>query len=322
MQKPYLISSDLDYSLSISPAAGPVYAERMVWPTLRFDEVFGFESAAIVTEKWMVVDNRLSERECELLVAAIMANPERSFVLKVIDPYYEWCRGHWYYKMLFDVAKRPNVWFLTPYQPAELVSDLDRVSGGNRMAVIPYPYPADVEQPLGGERKPRVLFSGNQHRDVYPFRFQFGQLAKWWPPARRQVETLGHPGYPDIGQERKHEQIGKRYVEHLAGYMFMFVSPSRCRLEFLKYGECAAAGCLPIGALPRGLPEEAARAFVELDFDSVFRLERSLRHVFQMPPDEISNRISVYRESFQAERNSSVLNDRLRQFLDAALLST
>ena len=270
------------------------------------------------SEGWTVVDNRLSERECELLVAAIEANPETPFVLKVIDPYYEWCRDHWYYRMLFAVARCPNVRFLSPYVPAELVADLDRASGGDRLVVIPYAYPADVEQPAGGDRKPRVIFSGSQHRAVYPFRYQFDRLATWWPPVGRRVEVLEHPGYPDIGQEQKHERVGARYVEHLSRYAFMFVSPSRCRLEFLKYGECAAAGCLPLGTLPNGLPAEAAEAFVELDFGSVFRLERSTRRALQMPVDEVEARARAYRDAMRTHRDPALLNEAL----DASLAAT
>ena len=315
----YVLSSDLDYRQSISPAAGPVYAERMGWPTLRFDDVFGSGGEVIETEGWMVVDNRLSERECEILEDAIAANPEALFLLKVIDPYYEWCRDHWYYRMLFAVALRPNVWFLSPYVPAELVADLDRASGGHRLVVVPYPYPADVEQPAAGDRTPSVIFSGNQHRAVYPFRYQFGRLATWWPPVGRRVDVLEHPGYPDIGQEQKHQTVGARYAEHLARYAFMFISPSRCRLEFLKYGECAAAGCVPLGALPRGLPVEAVEAFVELDFGNAFRLERSVRRALQMTSDEARDRASRYRDAMRSHRDAAVLNELLDAFLASAV---
>ena len=318
VQKRYLLSSDFDYDRSISPAAGPVYAGRMGWPTVWFDEVIGRGAVADVAG-WTIVDNRLSERECDLLVEAIEANPKVPFLLKVIDPYYEWCRDHWYYRMLFTVARRPNVWFLSPYEPDELVADLDRASGGDRLVVVPYAYPSDVEQPAGGDRKPSVIFSGNQHRDAYPFRYQFGRLAKWWPPVGRRVEVLEHPGYPDIGQKQKHQQIGSRYVEHLARYAFMFVSPSRCRLEFLKYGECAAAGCMPLGVLPRGFPQAAAEALVELDYSSTFRLERSIRHALQMPSDEVEARAASYRSAMKMSRNPALLNRKLDAFLHTAV---
>ncbi|MEP0548299.1 MAG: hypothetical protein ABJF88_15285 [Rhodothermales bacterium] len=318
MKKQYVISSDLDYSQSISPAAGPVYAERMGWPVLSFDEAFGSEFEILCSEGWTVVDNRLSERECEILTASIEANPEMPFVLKAIDPYYEWCRDHWYYRMLFAVARRPNVYFLSPYVPAEVVADLDRASGGDRLVVVPYAYPADVEQPAGGGRKQQVIFSGNQLRTVYPFRYQFDRIATWWPPLGRHVDVLEHPGYPDIGEEQKHEQIGARYIEHLARYAFMFVSPSRCRLEFLKYGECAAAGCVPIGVLPRGFPADATEAFVQLDFDNVFRLERSTRRAIQTPADEIEARARAYRDAMRSRRSASVLNEQLDAFLASA----
>lgn len=312
VQKRYLISSDLDYGRTISPAAGPTYAERMGWPVVEFD------SAGYGSGGWTIVDNRLSERECEAMPAIVDANGDSHFVFKVIDPYVEWCRDHWYYQMLFELARRPNVWFLSPYVPAEVVADLDRASGG-RLVVVPYPYPADVEQATTGERRSKVLFSGGRHRAVYPFRYQFDRLARWWPPVGRNVDVLEHPGYPDIGQEQKHEKVGAKYVAYLAEYAFMFVSPSRCRLEFLKYGECAAAGCVPVGVLPNGLPADAAEAFVELDFSSVFRLERSIRRALQMPSDEVASRAAAYRTAMRRERSASVLNADLDAFLSSAI---
>ena len=130
---------------------------------------------------------------------------------------------------------------------------------------------------------------------------------------------LEHPGYPDIGHEQKHEQIGARYVKHLARYAFMFVSPSRCRLEFLKYGECAAAGCVPLGVLPRGFPRAAAEAFVELDFSSTFRLERSVRRALQMPADEVRDRARAYRAALRTARDAAALNETLDAFLASAV---
>lgn len=312
VQKRYLISSDLDYGQTISPAAGPTYAERMGWPVVEFDE------AEYRSGEWTIVDNRLSERECEAMPGIVDGHGESLFVFKVIDPYYEWCRDHWYYRMLFEMARKPNVWFLSPYVPAEVVADLDRASGG-RLAVIPYPYPADVEQATSGEKRPKMLFSGGQHRAVYPFRYQFDRLARWWPPVGRHVDVLEHPGYPDIGQEQKHEKVGAKYVAYLAEYAFMFVSPSRCRLEFLKYGECAAAGCLPVGVLPNGLPTDAAEAFVELDFSSVFQLERSVRRALQVPSGEVASRAAAYRAAMQRERSASALNATLDAFLSSAI---
>ena len=324
-RKTYLMSSDLDYALMISPAAGPTYAKRMGWATVDVDTLTrGKEPASLreaTGEGAVIVDNRITERECHALVEHLNCDTETPFLFRVIDPYYEWCRDHWYYRMLFAVAERPNVGFITPYTPAELVAELGQASGRDRLLVVPYPYPEDIEQPLDDDRRPDIIFSGNQHRRVYPFRFAFGQLSTWWPPVRLRVDGLEHPGYPDIGHEQRHEIVGALYVARLAQYMYMFVSPSRCRLEFLKYGECAAAGCLPIGALPNGLPQEAAVAFVELDFRSAFRLERSIRRSLQMPSNEARVRASAYRETMKVERSAKVLNELVDEFLSGSTLA-
>ena len=308
----YMLSEDMDYSRSISPAAGPVYAARMGWTTASLGDVEERESG------WVAVDNRLSEPECEALIDLVARKPDVRFLVKVIDPYEEWCRGHHYYRALFRLKDLPNVSFLSPYVPKEVVKDLEQASGRGRLVVVPYPYPVEheVDVPLD-DRQRDVIFSGNQHPHVYPYRHRFRRAVTWWPPLRRRVATLEHPGYPDIGHEQQHDKIGDRYVAHLSQHTHMFLSPSRCHLEFLKYGECAAAGCLPMGALPDGLHPDIAAPFVQLDFDGLHRLVRSARRALEMPRDEVEARATAYREAYRRHRSSRVLNAKVAEFVGA-----
>ncbi len=73
------------------------------------------------------------------------------------------------------------------------------------------------------------------------------------PRYRRNFDLLEHPGYPNIGEQLRHNLIFDKFVKFIGGYKYFFVDPSRADLEFLKYTECAYAGCLPVGTARRQL---------------------------------------------------------------------
>lgn len=315
INKLYVLSSEFDYNVIVSPCTGPDFARRMSLPCTTFDDVRA--NIAGLRDYWLIIDTRMTDAESVVLGDVIRANPEVRFVLDVIDP----GNGHMrrrYYQLLLEVAREPNAWFMTPYVPNGVVAELDRASGGRRLAVIPYPYQEDVERPLGGERRRQIILSGAQNRAVYPLRRRMKKLAQWHPLVARQVSRLPHPGYPDVGQIKKHDIIGHRYVEHLAGFTHMFVCSSIFRLEFLKYGECAAAGCVPVGERPYGFEPDMAEPFFELDFSGWLSLARSIRNALQMPADEVEDRARRYRDAYRRHRNATVLNQRLDDFLRSA----
>lgn len=76
---------------------------------------------------------------------------------------------------------------------------------------------------------------------------------------------------------------------------------------------------MPLGVLPRGFPQAAAEALVELDYSSTFRLERSIRHALQMPSDEVEARAASYRSAMKMSRNPALLNRKLDAFLHTAV---
>jgi hypothetical protein len=310
MKKIYLLSNGFDYSKMVSSASGPEQAERNGWETDSLSNVSDH------LEKWILIDNRLTEKECKRVPEVVQKHRSTPFCFVVIDPYEEWCRDHWYYRLLFRLAGEENVFFLSKYTPDEVVEDIRRQSGADKMVVLPYPYPREQEVSTPWEVKDaKVFFSGNQNANVYPYRHKFNNVSRYWPFANSKVSKLEHPGYPDIGENKKHNIVGKKYVKEISNHQFMFISPSRCHLEFLKYGECAAAGSVPVGVPPEGFTPEMRAPFVELDFTNYLSLIRSMHALFAMSEEERASRAKEYRQAMKKYRSVDRINEKLNSFI-------
>lgn len=305
--KVYFLSNDFDYSKLIARDAGPGYAESFGWPQAHLRDMARFQAAV------NIIDNRLTAAECAALEAYITSHPRTLFLLKVVDPYYEWCQTHWYYQFLFRVKDLAQVFFLTPYWPREVVQDLDLATLQQKMVWIPYPFDDQFALPqVQTERRRKIVFSGNQHPQVYPYRYRFRRAVKRNPLLWSALHTLPHPGYADIGQQHRHQVIGAQYLDYLSGFRFMFVSPSRCGLEFLKYGECAYAACVPVGKAPDSFSARVKEFFVELDFD---RIGQSVGRLLTMSETEVEQRAAGYRQVLWQERRADDWNAYLDGFL-------
>lgn len=312
MKKVYLVSDNFDYNKTIAPDVGPEQAKRNEWKT---DYLSNYSNHV---GEWIIVDNRLTGEELSKVAKIVKEYRKNPFQFVIVDPFEEWCRGYSYYQFLFEICNKKNVFFLSKYTPDEVAEDVRQRAGYDKMVVVPYPYPEMQEVHISwSDKKDKIFFSGNQDANVYPYRHKFGNASKYWPPARSRVSKLQHPGYPDDGQEKKHNVTGDKYVERIAHHQFMFISPSRCHLEFLKYGECAAAGSVPVGAVPDGFNEAMANPFVELDFSSYFRLIRSIHRLFDMSEEERVDRAEAYREAVKKYRSPDRLNRRLDDFIEA-----
>ncbi|RYZ48609.1 MAG: hypothetical protein EOP49_18275, partial [Sphingobacteriales bacterium] len=233
----YLVSGALDYTLLICPDAGPAYAQSFGWK----HDSFGRITFYLNREYVLFIDTRLNAEEYECLYSYIVANPETEFVLTVTDPCFEQCIDKPLYKLLFRCVHLANVRILSRYQPAELLQFLYNLVGEQRMLTLNYPYILNKENEMSSKRKHRIVLSGALGRTVYPERYVFWRTVSrsvW----RLKVDVLSHPGYPDVGMELAHNIFDDSYIRHLAGYHFMFIGPSRCDLELLKYTECAYAG--------------------------------------------------------------------------------
>lgn len=308
----YLVSSTFDYDATICTDYGPAYGRHMGW------SVAGLDDAETVVDDMPVVlvDTRYDEAECERLKALVRAHRETTFGFSVIDPFH-WVVERPYPAMLFELKHEPNVFFLSRYRPKEVVQDLIDGAGPEKLVVIPYAY-VPPAQPINGfeQRHWRLIHSGRHNASKYPYRQTVYRLHKWIRPFRSYVDVLSHPGYPDAGETLQHDVVGDEYIEFLAGYAFMSVTPSRLHLEFLKYRECAMAGCVPIGIPPDGFPDALCEPFVNLSpggpLSAAFYLTRGLA----MSNAEAEDRARKYRDAYRTHRSPDVLNAKLDAFLD------
>lgn len=246
----YIISSSLDYQKLICKDAGPAYAETMGWDIITYTKDISFSS-----DNLYIIDNRISLEECRQFTIIISNNAAIQFIVKIVDPYFEH-KDHYYYQWLKEIIQNKNVRLLTVYEPKEFTAYLSKASV---LPIIynPYPYQKKEEVPLDhySKRKNRILISGAVNSEIYPVR------SSIWAASTRSVsrlfyDTLKHPGYAEINNtNRQHNIIGAEYVKYLAQYKFMLLCGSRCKIELLKFQECAYAGCLPFGEAPTSLQE-------------------------------------------------------------------
>ncbi len=310
LHKQYFLSSRFDYSLFYYSDGGPMYADDMGWQALRFDDI----EAARPTVS--LVDLKLVPEEQSALASLIERSPSRLFMLTVSDPYLHHAESP-YYRFLLDMARHPNVVYLSKYQPLLFTGQLrDRV-GPDRFFVCHHPYVATraVAGP-GGPRRRRVLFSGAMNESIYPERLRLHQLRRRNPALRLMVAPLEHPGYPDVGDRLKHPIVGEAYLRLLATYRFMFLSGSRFELEFLKYRECGYAGCVPVGFAPATFADDLRECVQPLDLT---RPVRSLFALLRRPEAELVAVAARFAELQARDRAPSLLNARLDAFCAAYL---
>ena len=92
----------------------------------------------------------------------------------------------------------------------------------------------------------------------------------------------------------------------------MFLGPSRANAEFLKFTECAYAGCAPIGHMPNRFPSSARDVFLDLGKFRDLRLDQVLATFSQ---DEIVARATQYRDAMKKCRNKNLLKNRLQEWI-------
>lgn len=254
----YILSDNLDYSLLICDDAGYGYSNSMGWRPVRLNEV------KISANEVFVVDNRLTADEVARLKAIIHEHINTIFLLKVVDPFNEH-EGHHYYGFLSKMCGCLNTFLLSVYTPAELTVALaDKYKG--RFIHLPYPYL--VEKEIENKQKAnKIIISGSLNEQIYPYRY-----AIWKKVTRSWLrlfffDILKHPGYAEMSASKKHSHsiIGETFVEYLSQYKYMLLCPSRTGVEFLKYNECAYAGCMPVGEPPLSYPGEIRKLFLPLN---------------------------------------------------------
>ena len=314
-----IVSSVLDHSLLIARDHGPRYAESLGIPWAPTTELPDLADAAVIIESTIN-----SEEE----VAAVRRALERHsapILLKIVDPYWSsttrrpmpWQRDRRsaFARLVEDYCNRPNVGILSVYQPAEWLADI--VARKNpTLLVLPYPYLEELERPLTAEafqhRKRKVILSGSTGIQKYPQRHWLRWKARLWGNYRRYVDVLLHPGYPNTGDSLRHQVISDAYVEFLSGYQYMFLCGSRAGLEFLKYSECAYAGCVPVGIAPASLPDAATKQFISVP-GCIARCSKTDQTKANL---EAFGQALAFRTAMRAGRNSTVLRKTLNAFVE------
>ncbi|SER31625.1 hypothetical protein [Pedobacter rhizosphaerae] len=291
----YILSSSLDYQKLICRDAGPGYAEAMGW------DIYTDKTHTLFSSDHLyVIDNRISLAECEQFTKIISNNSDIQFIVKIVDPYFEH-KNHYYYQWLKQIVQNKNVRLLTVYEPKEFTAYLCKYLA-QPIIHVPYAYLKTQELALNhfSKRKNKILISGAVNSTIYPVRNSI------WSASRRSIsrffyDTLKHPGYAEIGNKsRQHNVIGDEYVKYLAKYKFMLLCGSRCKIELLKFQECAYAGCLPFGEAPTSLQEISGifklPKVSELTFDTTKIIFNWLQSDYEHDINTIRNYLSTNRD--------------------------
>src|SRR5258708_7326887 len=299
----YLLSEKFAYEKTIHADAGPGYAQRHKWPTAALARLHDAGTFGPT-----LIDNRVTDEEMAEISRLMPALGRHPVYVKVVDPYWENIL-HPYYRWLLSLTKLPNVCFIGPYQATGLTALLRELSRPDAYLNLPYAYESERELPLDPDGRARFLaFSGAVHPDFYPERSAMLRAMRrhWW--AARKISVLPHPGYPDIGQVARHTVTGDSFLGFLAAHLFMYLEPSRDSLEFLKYSECAYAGCVPVGRAPAAFPAELRELVLPLESGS---LRRDLRRIAAMTRVECRDSARLYRERLKRARDPHALTAEL-----------
>lgn len=305
-----LLSQEFNYDKIIVPDCGPFYSRSL-----------GISSTKIETADWdpsvtWIVDNRMTEKELQIILHVISKKKQTKFLIRIVDPYWETAISTPQLRFAFKISSLHNVGFLSPYQPEEAVSFLFETSLiSKKFFVSPYPYNKDDELEFESSwkrRKRGCALAGRPDKSIYPYR-SFLRRKKWtdlriWG----KVGMLCHPGYPDLGVGLTHNKVGGSFISWLASYESAYLCPSRCHLEFLKYRECAYAGCCPIGAMPRTMSGELSSLILPLDWQG-YQAKRDFW--LGMSRAEIKKKAWAYREAMRKERDPQVLRTQLLERL-------
>lgn len=305
----YLISNEFNYSKLISRDTGPFYAQDMGWETEKIN------NAEIKNQNIYIIDNRITPQECLKIQATITKNKHTRFFFTLIDPYVEWQKENYYTKTILKMKNSTNVFFLSKYGPKEIVKELDDLTCNKKMAVLPYPFKANLSVPIDlKNRQKKIFISGNMHKKIYPLRYQLLLHKKWNPFLQSKLVYLKHPGYADIGEKQKHSIVGDNFITYCSHFIFMLCCPSRCDLEFLKYSECAYAGCVPVGRAPSTFDKDLRDCVLELDTKNLFK---SISGIFKISLNELEDRARVFRDLMEKKRNPAALHKKFLEMLDS-----
>jgi hypothetical protein len=291
---------------------GPAYARSLRLPWSDVDSLGDLSDNSAV-----VVDSTLNDAEV-MRVRKFIDRDTALVLLKVVDPY--WSRDtrgsdrSSYTRLVETRCCRPNVAILSPYEPKEWLKEVvDQLKP--RLIVLPYPYLPEAEQALTPDnfaaRRDRAVLTGARSGRKYPQRARIHRLRHILAKYRNSFDLLEHPGYPNLGQARRHNFVFDEFLRFIAGYKTFYICPSRADLEFLKYTECAQAGCAPVGIPATSLPAAAKSLFL----DTATFLKSMRKQPAALRNEEHFTRAVEYRAVMANSRKAEKLREQLVNFV-------
>jgi hypothetical protein len=291
-----IVSDSVDYSNRTARDAGPRYAGALGLPWSQFAALEDTETTHFIFEPG------LSDSEVEA-VQALIERQSSVVLLKVVDPY--WTRDtkgatqSAYVRLIEDCCVRPNVGILSMYEPREWLEELV-VQRQPKFLVLPYPYVVEAEEAVRadtfGSRLDKALLAGARSLRQFPRRAKLHWRRFFSKRYRESFDVLN--------------ELGAGAVPVLSSYKYCFLCPSRADLEFVKFTECAYAGCVPVGAPASTLPREARELFLdEHAFVEAVRTQPAAKR-----NREHFDRAQAYRQLMAACRRPDDLREQLNQF--------
>jgi hypothetical protein len=309
VRKVFFVSRLFPFHLVIYPGSGPGFGRGYGWPVEPIDRIASTDFDAAIME------NRLTGPDIAAL-DRYLANPRRrgAVFFKMSDPEMPRSRDPGV-RYILGKADHPGVHYASVYAPAGPLAGFFASLRRSQIVAAPFPYEPQRETEAAFSRRTRRIFlSGARHRRVYPLREGLYRRVGWNPMARRFVDRLDHPGYPESGRPARHDIVGARYVERAAASTHFFLDPSRYCVELMKFLECAYAGSVPIGALASTLPPAATENFMISQCRTA-----DLRRAVAMPADEMAAMAGAYRQAMRTARDARMLDAALDRQIDAIL---
>ena len=132
-------------------------------------------------------------------------------------------------------------------------------NGLDHLVILPYPYLDEDEFTISDdceEREKSLFLSGADINDIYPMRCRLYDLSEDF-----LIKILRHPGYS--GSHWSKGKIGYEYLKELHNHWFMVCTTTHPdRYDLLKYVECAEAGCICVGEVPKMLEGTEAEKWI------------------------------------------------------------
>lgn len=260
---------------------------------------------------WLI-DLRLVGEEYARLEKVIRAHPQTTFLLRIVDPYWETCLQAINTRFIFQHALDSNVGIVSGYQPEEACQLLQDVCNATKkLFVCPNPYDKRKELPIDETwllRKKTIGLAGAAGPSLYPYRTFLRRKRVLDPWLWGRVTVLSHPGYADIGDRSPCKVSGDSFIAWMAQFRFFYLCPGRCRLEFVKYRECAYAGCVPIGVPPKTMTPQTSKHMLPLDWTDY---ENQRNRILKIKKTDAMERAKNFRQAFAKDRDPQSLRERL-----------